>query len=93
MPPITATSRPARPGRAVIDGLTGDQRFFLAFAQAWRNNVREGALRQQVLTDPHSPPEWRVNGVVRNVDAWYRAFNIQPGDRLYLPPEQRVHIW
>ena len=84
----------ARHGRApVIDGLTGDQRFFLAFAQAWRNNVREGALRQQVLTDPHSPPQFRVNGVVRNVDAWYRAFNVQPGDQLYLPPEQRVHIW
>ena len=77
----------------VIDGLTGDQRFFLAFAQAWRSQIREGALRERVLTDPHSPPEWRVNGVVRNVDAWYRAFNIQPGDRLYLPPEQRVHIW
>jgi endothelin-converting enzyme/putative endopeptidase len=77
----------------VIDGLTGDQRFFLAFAQAWRSNIRPDALRQQVLTDPHSPPEFRVNGVVRNVDAWYRAFNIQPGDRLYLPPEQRVHIW
>ncbi len=84
----------ARHGRArVIGGLTGDQRFFLAYAQAWRNQVRDDALRQQVLTDPHSPPEWRVNGVVRNVDAWYRAFNIQPGDRLYLPPEQRVHIW
>jgi putative endopeptidase len=77
----------------VIDGLTGDQRFFLAFAQAWRSNIRPDALRQQVLTDPHSPPEFRVNGVVRNVDAWYRAFNIQPGDQLYLPPEQRVHIW
>lgn len=84
----------ARHGRApVIGGLTGDQRFFLAYAQAWRNNVREGALRQQVLTDPHSPPEFRVNGVVRNVDAWYQAFNVQPGNRLYLPPEQRVHIW
>jgi endothelin-converting enzyme/putative endopeptidase len=77
----------------VIDGLTGDQRFFLAFAQAWRNNVRDDAVRQQVLTDPHSPAQFRVNGVVRNVDAWYTAFNIQPGDRLYLPPEQRVHIW
>ena len=84
----------ARHGRApVIGGLTGDQRFFLAFAQAWRTNVREGALRQQVLTNPHSPAEFRVNGVVRNVDAWYRAFNVQPGDRLYLPPDQRVHIW
>jgi putative endopeptidase len=77
----------------VIDGLTGDQRFFLAFAQAWRSNVREGALRERLLTDPHSPPEFRVNGVVRNVDAWYEAFNIQPGDPMYLPPEQRVRIW
>jgi endothelin-converting enzyme/putative endopeptidase len=77
----------------VIDGLTGDQRFFLAFAQAWRSQLREGAARERVLTDPHSPPEWRVNGVVRNVDAWYTAFNIQPGDALYLPPEQRIHIW
>jgi endothelin-converting enzyme/putative endopeptidase len=84
----------ARHGRApVIGGLTGDQRFFLAYAQAWRTNVREAALRQQVLTNPHSPAEFRVNGVVRNVDAWYRAFNVQPGDRLYLPPDQRVHIW
>jgi len=77
----------------VIDGLTGDQRFFLAYAQAWRSQLREGAARERVLTDPHSPPEWRVNGVVRNVDAWYTAFNIQPGDSMYLPPEQRVHIW
>ena len=76
-----------------IDGLTGDQRFFLAFAQAWRRDAREDALRQQVLTDPHSPPEFRVNGVVRNIDAWYKAFNIQPDDPLYLPPEQRVRIW
>ena len=78
---------------AMIDGLTGDQRFFLAFAQVWRTSMRPDALRQRLLTDPHSPPEFRVNGVVRNVDAWYRAFNIQPGDKLYLAPEQRVHIW
>jgi endothelin-converting enzyme/putative endopeptidase len=77
----------------VIDGLTGDQRFFLAFAQAWRTQRRDDALRQQVLTDPHSPAEFRTNGVVRNMDAWYAAFNIQPGDPLYLPPEQRVRIW
>ncbi|HEY0012723.1 MAG TPA: M13 family metallopeptidase [Allosphingosinicella sp.] len=76
-----------------IDGLTGDQRFFLAFAQAWRSNIREAALRERLLTDTHSPPEWRVNGIVRNMDAWYRAFNVRPGDRLYLPPEQRVRIW
>ena len=77
----------------VRDGLTGDQRFFLSYAQAWRDYWREGLLRRVVLTNPHSPSLYRVNGVVRNVDAWYRAFNIQPGDRLYLPPEQRVHIW
>jgi endothelin-converting enzyme/putative endopeptidase len=77
----------------VVDGLTGDQRFFLAYAQTWRTHEREDSLRQALLTDPHSPPAFRVNGVVRNMDAWYRAFNVRPGDRLYLPPEQRVHIW
>jgi endothelin-converting enzyme/putative endopeptidase len=77
----------------VVDGLSGDQRFFLAYAQAWRSHTREDSLRQQLLTDPHSPPAFRVNGVVRNMDAWYRAFDIRPGDRLYLPPAQRVHIW
>ena len=77
----------------VIDGLTGDQRFFIAYAQAWQGKDREDALRQQILTDPHSPDKYRTNGVVRNVDAWYKAFNVQSGDKLYLPPEQRVHIW
>jgi endothelin-converting enzyme/putative endopeptidase len=77
----------------VVGGLTGDQRFFLSFAQAWQSKSREGRLRQQLLTDPHSPAIFRVNGVVRNVDAWYTAFNIQPTDKLYLPPEKRVHIW
>jgi putative endopeptidase len=78
---------------AVIDGITGDQRFFIAYAQSWQDKVREGALRAQLLTNPHSPAEYRVNGIVRNVDAWYAAFNIKPGDKLYLPPEQRVHVW
>jgi len=77
----------------VIDGLTGDQRFFIAYGQAWQSKVREGAMRERLLSDPHSPPEYRVNGVVRNVDAWYTAFNVKPGDKMYLPPEQRVHIW
>ena len=77
----------------VIDGLTGDQRFFIAYAQAWQEKQREGAERQQVITNEHSPGKYRVNGVVRNVDAWYKAFNVQPGDKLYLPPDQRVHIW
>ena len=77
----------------VIDGLTGDQRVFLAWAQVWRGKSREDALIQQIHTDPHSPPEARVNAVVRNVDAWYRAFNVQPGDKLYLAPADRVKIW
>ncbi len=77
----------------VIDGLTGDQRFFLAYAQAWQSKLREGAARSRLLTDPHSPPFFRVNGIVRNVDAWYAAFGVKPGDKLYLSPEQRVHIW
>jgi putative endopeptidase len=77
----------------VIDGLTGDQRFFLAWAQVWRSASREEALRQHLLTGPHSPEQYRVNGVVRNQDAWYEAFGVQPGDELYLPPEERVHIW
>ncbi|QNA82751.1 M13 family metallopeptidase [Sphingomonas sp. So64.6b] len=77
----------------VIGGLTGDQRFFLAYAQAWQTKRREALARQLLLTDPHSPAMFRVNGILRNVDAWYAAFDVKPGDKLYLPPEQRVHIW
>lgn len=77
----------------VIGGFTGDQRFFLSWAQLWRNVMTEGETRRRILSDNHSPGEFRVNGVVRNVDAWYTAFNIKPGDKLYLPPEQRVRIW
>lgn len=77
----------------VIDGITGDQRFFYGWAQVWRTVYRDQALRNQVLTDPHSPGMYRVNGVVRNIDAWYAAFDVKPGDALYLPPEQRVRIW
>jgi len=77
----------------VIDGLTGDQRFFLAYAQSWRDKRREDAIRDMIVGDVHSPELYRVNGVVRNVDAWYAAFDIQPGDKLYLPPDQRVRIW
>ncbi|MEX0618188.1 MAG: M13 family metallopeptidase [Pseudohongiellaceae bacterium] len=78
---------------AVIDGLTGDQRFFLAWAQVWQSKIREDALVSRLTSDPHSPAEYRVNGVVRNHDAWYEAFDVQPGDALYLPPEERVRIW
>jgi putative endopeptidase len=77
----------------VIDGLTGDQRVFLGWAQVWRAKQRDEALRQQLHTDPHSPSEARVNAVVRNVDAWYAAFDVQPGDKLYVAPADRVHIW
>jgi putative endopeptidase len=77
----------------VIDGFTGDQRFFLGYAQIWRALMREDAMRQQLLTDPHSPGEYRVNGVLRNVDAFYRAFDVKEGDKMYVPPAQRVKIW
>ena len=77
----------------VIDGYTGDQRFFMGWAQVWRTLDRDQALRNQVMANPHSPAEYRVNGVVRNVDAWYTAFHVEPGDKLYLAPGQRVHIW
>ncbi|THD36400.1 MAG: M13 family peptidase [Sphingomonas sp.] len=84
----------AKHGKAkVIGGLTGDQRFFLAYAQAWQVKVRDDLQRQKLLGDVHSPGQYRVNGVVRNFDPWYRAFNIQPGDKLYLAPADRVHIW
>ena len=77
----------------VLDGLTGDQRFFLAWAQVWRAMSREDNMRNMLATDPHSPPEFRVNGVVPNIDEWYTAFNIQPTDKMYIPPEKRVRIW
>jgi putative endopeptidase len=77
----------------VLDGFTGDQRYFLAFAQVWRGKYREGATRAQILSNPHSPPHWRVVGPTRNVDAWYDAFDVKPGDKYYLPPDKRVHIW
>lgn len=77
----------------VIAGMTGDQRFFIAYGYSWENKTREGALRAQLLTNEHSPAKFRVNGVVRNVDAWYKAFNVQPGEKLYLPPAERVKVW
>jgi putative endopeptidase len=77
----------------VLDGLTGDQRFFLGYAQTLRAKKTGDATRQQLVSDPHSPERYRVNGVVRNIDAWYQAFNVQAGDRLYLSNENRVRIW
>ena len=77
----------------VLDGWTGDQRVFLGQAQVWRQKARLDALKQQTVVDVHSPAEFRVNGPVRNIDAWYEAFGVKPGDKLYLKPEHRVRIW
>jgi putative endopeptidase len=76
----------------VIGGLSGDQRFFLAYAQAWRDKSREQSLRGRVATGGHSPSRWRAM-TVRNLDAWYPAFDVQPGQKLFLAPEQRVKVW
>jgi putative endopeptidase len=77
----------------VIDGLTGDQRFFLSYAQSWREKSTDAAIRQQIVSDPHAPDQYRVNGVLPNMDAWYKAFNVKPSDKLYLSPKNRVQIW
>lgn len=77
----------------VINGYTGDQRFFLAYGAGWQRLERDDYLRKKLVSDPHSPPRYRVNGVVRNLDAWYDAFDVTPQHALYLSPEDRVHIW
>jgi putative endopeptidase len=76
----------------VIDGMSADQRFYLGWAQVWRRNYREANLRQRLLTDPHAPSEYRTD-IVRNMDPWYPAFEVKPGQKLYLAPEERVRIW
>ncbi|THD81820.1 MAG: peptidase M13 [Phenylobacterium sp.] len=77
----------------VIDGFTGDQRVFLGWAQVWREKIRDEAARQFAVIDPHSPARFRVNGTIRNIDGWYAAFDVKPGDKLYVAPEDRVRIW
>jgi putative endopeptidase len=77
----------------VIDGLSGEQRVFLGWAQAWRGKLRDDAVRRQVVSDPHSPRQYRVNGVMRNVDAWYDAFKVKPDEKLFIDPKSRVRIW
>ena len=77
----------------VIDGLSGDARFFLGWAQQWRSKLRDQAMLRQIKSDPHSPDEFRVNGAVRNHPAFYPAFGVKPGDPMYLAPEARVSIW
>lgn len=77
----------------VIDGLTGDQRFFMGWAQVWRRLYREPELRKRLVQDPHSPSQYRANGIVSNLDAFYQAFDVKPGDPMYIAPEKRVRIW
>jgi putative endopeptidase len=77
----------------IIDGLTGDQRVFLGWAQVWRGKTRDDRLRQQLVSDPHSPNQARVDVPVRNIDAFYAAFGVKPGDKMYVAPDQRVRIW
>ncbi|HEX4882011.1 MAG TPA: M13-type metalloendopeptidase [Porticoccaceae bacterium] len=77
----------------VIDGFSGEQRVFLGWAQAWRMKRRDALAERMLRVAPHSPPQFRVNGVVRNIDAFYRAFEVGPDERLYLPPQERVKIW
>jgi putative endopeptidase len=76
-----------------IDGLTPDQRFFLAWAQVWRGASRPEMAAQMIKTDPHSPGQYRTIGTPVNMDAWYEAFNVKPGDKLYKKPEDRIKIW
>ena len=77
----------------MIDGLTGDQRFFIGWAQVWRSKYRDAELARRLATDPHSPAEFRCNGVLRNLPEFYEAFGVKEGDKLWLPPDQRVRIW
>ena len=77
----------------VIGGLTGDQRFFMAWAQVWRQKIRDEQARQYLIVDPHAPSDVRINGIVRNFNEWYEAFGVKPGDKLYLAPANRVRIW
>jgi putative endopeptidase len=74
------------------NGFSGDQQFYIAFGQNWASKTREAALRRQVLTDPHAPAQFRAD-IVRNSDTWYKAFNVNPGETLYLAPDQRLKIW
>ena len=85
-------SRHGKPA-PVIDGLTGDQRFFMGWSQAWRSKEREGYLRQMTLSNPHPPGEYRANGPLSHIDAFYEAFDVKAGDKLYVEPARRVRIW
>ena len=77
----------------VMDGFTAEQRFFLAYAAVWANNITEAEIARRVKTDPHSLGKWRVNGTLPHVDAFVKAFNIKEGDKMYIAPENRAKIW
>jgi putative endopeptidase len=77
----------------VLDGLSGDQRFYMGWAQAWRAKVRDSAAILQTKSDPHSLPEFRVKGALVNQEGYYKAFDVKEGDKMYQPPEKRVSIW
>jgi endothelin-converting enzyme/putative endopeptidase len=83
----------AQSGTLKIDGLTGPQRFFMGYAQVWRGKYREDALRAKLVSGPHSPGEFRVNGIVPNIDGFYQAFDVKEGDDMYIAPQDRVKIW
>ena len=76
-----------------IDGFTPDQRFFLSWAQVWRSNILPESAAQLIVVDPHSPGIYRTNGPITNIDAWYKAFDVKPGDKLYVPEKDRIKIW
>ena len=77
---------------SVQDGLSGEQRFFISFGQSWRAKIREPEMRRRIATDGHAPDQYRAD-TVRNLDAWYSAFSVSPGQKLYLAPKDRVHVW
>ena len=91
-PPLEAATKKGGKPAPVIRGFTGDQRFYLGYAQVWQRRHRDNDLRNRLLTDPHSPAQQRV-WTVRNIDAWYAAFDPKPGQKMYLAPEERVRIW
>ena len=77
----------------VIDGLTADQRFFLSYAHIWAQNITDAELRRRTTSDVHSQSRWRVNGALPHIDAWYEAFGVKEGDKLFIPKEKRLLLW
>ena len=77
----------------MIDGFSGEQRFFVGWGQVWARKYRDDELIKRLKTDPHSPAQYRCNGILRNMPAFAKAYDLKPGDQMYLPPEQQVRIW